>query len=192
MSITFYSDDALWRAFKLGRRDALDALFRLYYIPLLHYGLKIYAHKDFIEESLQTFFLYLFDHRNDLSEPHNLKAYLFKAYRRQLLRSLEQQRIRERKDRVHRSQLIDIQFSIDEFLIHEEEEKIRASELTRMINSLSKSQREVIYLRFYAGLNIKDIAVLQSVTYQGVVNTIHKAIKALRNNPGLKRISATK
>jgi DNA-directed RNA polymerase specialized sigma24 family protein len=40
-------------------------------------------------------------------------------------------------------------------------------------------------LRYYADLQITEISNILSISYQGVVNAIYKAMKALRKNPEL-------
>lgn len=190
MPRAFHSDQALWLAFKKGDRDALDALFRAYYPGLYQYGLKIYGAPDFIEESLQNFFLYLYDHRNNLTTPERIKPYLFTAYRRKLLRQIEKYRSQKKSLEHTMPWQPDIHFSADEIIVKQEVETFQKELLLEMLHQLPRRQREVIYLRYYSDLNISEIAEVLSITYQGTVNTLHKAIKALRRNSKLKRIRA--
>lgn len=191
MAIAFHSDRALWHAFKKGNRDAVDSMFRIYYPVLYAYGLKMYGDAEFIEDSLQDFFLYLFEHRQTLSTPENVKAYLFKAYRRKLLRCIEKFRATaKRKGALSPNHIRHIQFSIDELIIQQEVVTLHREVLVEMLNKLPKRQREVIFLRYYNDLSIKDIAEVLSITYQGTVNTLYKAIKALRKDSNLQQILA--
>lgn len=190
MALAFHSDKALWVAFKKGNRDALDTLFRSHYPSLYQYGLKIYNDALFIEESLQNFFLHLYDRRANLADLENIKPYLFKAYRRSLIRNIEN----ARKGRsIHKELLTwypDISFSADELLIQKEEQNYQKEILLEILNKLPNRQREVIYLRYYDNLQISEIAEVLSISYQGTVNTIHKAIKAIRNDDRLRLIKS--
>jgi RNA polymerase sigma factor (sigma-70 family) len=192
MTIPLHSDKVLWRALKRGKRDALDVIFRTHYPALHTYGFKIYSDEGFIEDCLQDFFLYLFDRRDRLADVENIKPYLFKSFRRSLIRRLGKRRMEKRKEEAFASQnqLGNIQFSVDELIIEQEKEAFREAMLLDMLNRLPGQQREVILLRYYHGLSIKEVADVMNITYQGVVNTLYKAMKALRQNETLKRIIA--
>lgn len=51
-----------------------------------------------------------------------------------------------------------------------------------MINELPRRQREAIFLRYYEGLQVREVAEVLGITYQGTVNTLYKGIKALRKH----------
>jgi RNA polymerase sigma factor (sigma-70 family) len=189
MSLTFHSDQVLWNAFKAGNRDALNALFKSYYPVLYRYGKKICDDSHTVEENIQEFFLYLFEHRTGLTTPDSIKSYLLKSFRRRLLNNLEQTRGYRKKRSIYADHQVDIQFSIEEVMTrHELDDHIRHV-LLEMLNSLPKRQREVVYLRYYDQLSLAEVAEVLSITYQGAVNTVYKAIKALRSHESLGQIS---
>lgn len=184
------AENKTWLAFKRGDRNALDQLFRTYYPMLYLYGLKIHSHRDIIEESLQEFFLYLFEHRQQLAVPKSVRSYLFKAYRRRLLRQLDKYRTTRKLSENQMPWQPDIQISADEILIRGEENDYQKSVLQKLIQQLPARQREVIYLRYYNNLAIDEIAEVLSISYQGTVNTIYKALKTLRKDVNLRQINA--
>jgi len=47
---------------------------------------------------------------------------------------------------------------------------------------LTKKEREVVYLRFFMGLGYEEISQIMNVNYQVVMNYMHRAMKALREN----------
>jgi len=190
MAVTFHSDPALWRAFQLGSRDALNSLFRTYYPGLYKYGTKICGDCHIAEESLQDFFAYLYEHRKGLSEPRSIKAYLFMSYRRRLLTQLEKDRSNRFRKNLGEALDAGIQFSIEELIIQEESEYAARETLLLMLNSLPKRQREIIYLRYFDDLPLTEIADVLSISYQGAVNMTHKAIKSLRANKLLAKVFA--
>ena len=190
MALAFHSDKALWVAFKKGNRDALDTLFRSYYPLLYPYGLKIYANSDFIEESLQDFFLYLYENRSNLSDLERIKPYLFTAYRRRLLRQIKKYRSGRSLSQKDIPWQPDIHFGHDEIMAQQELKSFQKELLVEILHQLPRRQREVIFLRYYSGLEIKEIAEVLSISYQGTVNTLYKAIKTLRQNTSLRRIQA--
>lgn len=190
MGLTFHSDLALWTSFKKGDRDALDALFRLYYPLLYRYGKKISQEPNLVEDSLQEFFLYLFEHRNGLTNPDNLKAYLIKSYRSSLLKELKKNSKTEQKEFNEDLGVPNIYFSIDEIIIMQEVEDFQKMALIEMLNKLPNRQREVLVHKYYNNLTIKEISEVMDISYQGVVNAVYKAIKVLRSDAYLQRISS--
>ncbi|MCB0686686.1 MAG: sigma-70 family RNA polymerase sigma factor [Saprospiraceae bacterium] len=184
----FHSDEDLWYAFQVGNREALDQLFRSYYPSLYRYGLKICRNIHQTEESIQDFFLYLFEHRSHLGKPSSTKAYLLGSYRRRLLRQLQAERSRTRIHSQAAAEQVDIEFSIDEVLISDEKKQHVNHLILTTLNELPKRQREVLYLRYYQELSINDISEILDISYQGVVNTMYKGMKSLRGSEALKKI----
>ena len=78
--------------------------------------------------------------------------------------------------------IVDIQFTPEEMLTHQESESFKTKNLAALLNKLPKRQREVIYLKYYYNLNTKQISEVMEVNYQSVVNFMHKAIKRLRED----------
>lgn len=190
MALKFHSDLVLWTSFKKGDINALDVLFREYYPLLFRYGKKISQDPNLVEDNLQEFFLYLFEHREGLTSPDNLKAYIFKSYRSSLLKELKKNNKSRQKELRDDLLIPNIYFSIDEIIIKQETEDFQKRALVAMLNSLPNRQREVLLHRYYNDLTIKEIAEVMDISYQGVVNAVHKAIKALRSDAYLQRISS--
>jgi len=62
------TDKFIWKSLKEGDLNAFGVLFETYY-PLLHsYGLKISQNEALTEDTLQDFFLYIYEHRQNLSD----------------------------------------------------------------------------------------------------------------------------
>jgi RNA polymerase sigma factor (sigma-70 family) len=49
-----------------------------------------------------------------------------------------------------------------------------------LLNKLPNRQKEAIYLKYYSGLKATEISEIMGINYQSVVNTLHKAIKSLK------------
>ena len=83
-----------------------------------------------------------------------------------------------------------IYFSIDEIIIMQEVEDFQKMALIEMLNKLPNRQREVLVHKYYNNLTIKEISEVMDISYQGVVNAVYKAIKVLRSDAYLQRISS--
>ena len=174
------SDEILWKSLKEGNIEAFSVLFKKFYSPLYYYGLKISSgNTSLTEDSLQDFFIYIYDHKENLSDLDKISPYLYSSFRRFIITILK----KNQKNRLVRDldeNIVDIYFTPEELITHQESKTFRNKNLTILLNKLPKKQREVIYLKYNCNLKTKDIAEVMNINYQSVVNHIHKAIKNLR------------
>lgn len=173
------SDQQLWIELKKGKRDALGQLFQRYYASLHLYGYKLCGNTNLVEDCLQELFLYLFEKRHSIGEVMYIRAYLFKSFRSRIMRMLRNQR---------RS----VYVSLDDAwlvlpneldILDRDEAQLRV--LATLVNKLPPRQRELIYLRYYNELSPREIAEMLSISYRAVVNTLYKAMVALREDKSL-------
>ena len=176
--MTDLSDQVLWALIKEGDLNAYSILFKKFYPALHGYGLKISKDLHVTEDSLQDFFLYIYEHKENLSSLDKVAPYLFTSYRRFIIKKLK--RNKYTIIRGIDSNIIDIEFTPDEFITHQESVTFRNKNIATLINKLPKRQKEVIYLKFNCNLKSKEIAETMEINYQSVINTLHKAIKTLR------------
>lgn len=173
------SDEILWKSLKEGDLNAFSILFKKFY-PLLHnYGLKISRNEELTEDTLQDFFVYIYEHKENLSDLNTIAPYLFASFRRFIIKKIN----KIKKYTVVRSldcTIVDINFTPEELLTHQESITFRNKNLAQLINKLPKRQKEVIYLKFHCNLKPTEIAETMDINYQSVTNTLHKAIKNLR------------
>ncbi|MEX6625777.1 sigma-70 family RNA polymerase sigma factor [Tenacibaculum pacificus] len=175
------SDEILWKSLKEGNLTAFEALFKNYYTSLFNYGLKISGNKTITEDSLQDFFMYVYEHRENLSDLNSIAPYLFTSYRRFLIKILQ----KNQKNKFIRNineNIVDIHFTPEELLTSQESTSFRNKNLSVSLNKLPKKQREVLYLKYNCELKTQEIADVMGINYQSVVNYIHKAIKRLRED----------
>lgn len=138
-----------------------------------------------VEECIQELFLYLYEARDRLSDPENVKAYLFTAMRRRILEKLKAGKLRLLP---HLAVDPDIQFSAEDLLIRNEGEQFVQEQLHRALNELPIRQKEAVYLRYFNGLNTQEIAEVMGVSNQTVLNTLHQALKKLYTKDNLKKL----
>lgn len=169
-------DQKSWRALKNGDRTGLAEIFHRHYASLHQYGYKLTGNTSLVEDSLQEMFLYIYEKRQTLGNVTYVRAYLFRSFRRRLLRDLRNQR---------KSVYISLDDSWmvmpNELDVIEKDEQQRKY-LAVLINELSPRQRELIYLRYYNDLSPREIAEMLSISYRAVVNTIYKAMVKLRES----------
>lgn len=179
LSMDTGTQKTVWYLFIEGDLNAFSTLFKEYYAMLHNYGVKISGNVFLTEDCLQDFFVYLYENRNKIGEVQNVNAYLFVSYRRAVLKALEKERVFTDYN-LGTNPLNKFEFSIEELTIKQEFTDLRKAIITLILNELSPREREVIYLKYYSGIRIKDIADVMNISYQSVLNTLQKAFNKLR------------
>src|SRR5690554_63842 len=169
-------DRADWISLIKGDILCFENLFKRHYSSLHQYGYKLTGDASVVDDCLQEMFLYIFEKRHKLGEVKYVRAYLFKSFRRLLLRTM-----RNRQKLVYIS-LNDSWKVVPNELEMIETQEIQRKYLVKLINELSPREREMIYMRYYNDLSIQEIAEVLSISYGAVVNTLYKAMVKLREN----------
>ena len=167
--------------------NAFSVLFESYYPELHSYGLKICKDVALTEDTLQDFFLYVYEHRENLSDLETIAPYLFTSYKRFLLREMKKNEKIKHPDAPNET-FVDLQFTAEEIMTHQETENFKNKNLSVLLNKLPKRQKEAIYLKYYSGLKATEISEIMGINYQSVVNTLHKAIKSLKEEISILKL----
>ncbi|QNM84933.1 sigma-70 family RNA polymerase sigma factor [Polaribacter pectinis] len=173
------TDKFIWKSLKEGDLNAFSVLFESYYPKLHGYGLKISKDEALTEDTLQDFFLYIYEHRENLSDLDTIAPYLFTSYKRFLLKEMKKNEKVKYTD-FSEETITDIKFTPEELITNQETEEFKNKNLSKVLNKLPNRQKEAIYLKYYSGLKAKEISEVMNINYQSVVNTLHKAIKNLK------------
>jgi RNA polymerase sigma factor (sigma-70 family) len=171
-------DSTLWLSFKKGNDLAFSILYNKYVKRLYNYGMHACKDKELVLDCLQELFTRLWDKREKLGEVTCVNFYLFKSFRRLLMQRLTVGKkflISLNKDRQ-----FDFVPSTEDILIEEEWEVERNKKLTHSLHSLTKRQREAIFLKFFNQLSYHEVAVIMDLHVDSVYNLISKSIDILR------------
>lgn len=173
-------DSTLWLSFKKGNDLAFSILYNKYVQKLYTYGMHFCKDKNLVLDCLQELFALLWDRREKLSEVTCVNYYLFKSFRRLLTNRLTVSRkflisLSER-DRSG----FDFAPSQEDALIEEEWELERNKKVRNSLSTLTKRQREAIYLKFFSQLTYHEVAAVMDLHVDSVYNLISKAIDVLR------------
>ena len=173
------TDQFIWKSLKEGDLRAFSTLFEIYYPQLHSYGLKISKDVSLTEDTLQDFFLYIYEHRENLSDLDTIAPYLFTSYKRFLINVIKKNKKITKVD-FSQEDVLDIQFSAEELITTKETTSFRTKNISKLLNKLKKRKKEAIYLKYYSGLKATEIAEIMDINYQSVVNILHKALKSLK------------
>lgn len=173
------TDPELWLQVKQGNRSALELLYKRHYQVLYRYALKLAKQKEPAQDCLQELFFQLWIKRDNLKEVQSVRFYLMKWLKREVIRALN--------DKQSGSNIISIDFDTEDLglvvedLLESKEAKLHnAGALRKAIELLTNREREVIYLRFFLELTYDEICEAMNLSYQVVMNYVHRALKALR------------
>ena len=177
-----FHETETWRAFQSGDRKAFEKILTDYYPSLLNYGQRLIQNVDFVQDCLQDFFIDLWNHRENLDTPQSVKAYLTASYRRALLKEKTRNFWHRNITDLDNEHDIEVQFNIETYLINNETEHETLIKLKYYLLSLSKRQREAIYLRFNQELEYHEISQIMSINHHSAINLVYEALKVLRKN----------
>lgn len=172
-------DAARWKAFLTGDQSAYGQLYASYAPQLYNYGCKLYSDRPLVEDCIQNLFLYLLAHRANLSAVDNVKAYLVKAFRRDLLRAAAE--ARKQRDLPEDESCFNIIVSPETRLISDQTTLARREKVAAEINQLPPRMKEVLFLRFYENLSFEDIAAIMNIHQKSVYKMVYKAFDKLRH-----------
>ena len=175
-----------WKKFQQGNFSVLGDVFQLLYKELYYYGLKIVPMPDLVKDTIQDLFVDIWHRRKKMTEIGNIKAYLFIAVRRKLLRCIETIRKENKAENLPQEPFI---FSVEDFLINEEDNSDVYTQLIQSMQKLTDRQREVILLRFNHELEFSEISMIMGINIQSVRNLLFRSLQNIRkdmNDAGIK------
>jgi len=150
-----------------------------HYPHLYAYGTKFRKDREFVKDCLQDLFLELWKNRGTLGNTSHVKSYLFKCVRNKIFRAVQKNKWHSQATQLDNNYVFDVEFSIEHHLIREQTLRDTASIFSKVLNTLPKRQKEIIYLRFYQDLEIAEIVKVMDINAQSVYNLINKALSTL-------------
>ena len=176
-------DQALWQSLKAGNRQALEQIYSRHAAALLKYGYKFSSNTQLVEDCVQDLFLELWRNREGLANTDSIAKYLFVALRRKVIRQVQriqkQQSVEEPKE-----YQFEVALSIDEEIISQESDQALHHALKLALENLSSRQKEIIYLKYFNGMDNKSISEILDINYQSVRNLVSRTLKVLKERLG--------
>ena len=175
-------DIVLWTKLKDGNVDALGDLYDLFIDDLFCYGIQFSNDKSYVMDCIHDLFLNLYKCRKKIASTDNVKYYLF--------RSLKNQILKKSKDKFSLLPLVFNESShpnnyfpsIEDQIIADDFSNERAYKLSCAMNSLSTKQKQSLFLRFTEEKHYEEIAKIMKISIQSSRTLIYRAIKVLRKN----------
>ncbi len=154
------------------------SVYRYYFDILFNYGFRISRDEEIVKDAIQDMFFRIWKNNIDLLSITNLKSYLLKGLRNQIINILE---LKSNKiDRVKVEDDISIEYSPEDYFIKNQIEETVRKRVIKALNQLSKKQRETIYLRYFEELEYDEIAEVMNINIQSVKNNLQRGYVPLK------------
>ena len=171
-------DSNLWSQLKAGDKRALEQIYRDHAPALIKYGRKFSADTQLVEDCLQDLFIELWKNREGLGNTDAIRKYLLVSLRRKIIRALGNSRIAAQEPEEHHFTAV---FDIESQWETEEWDNEQRKQLQKALDSLSKRQQEVLYLKYFMEMDYGQIGEIMELNYQSARNLAHRALEAMRN-----------
>ncbi len=168
----------LWTKLKDGDVRAMGDLYDIYMDELFAYGMQFSSDKSHVMDAIHDLFLNLYKYRKTIAPTDNVKFYLFRSLKNNILKDENKNRSFIPLDQ----QLEDHQSenSIEDRMTEAEFENDRTYKLAKAITQLSKKQRKALFLRFTQEHSYEEVATIMNVSVATSRTIIYRAIKTLR------------
>jgi RNA polymerase sigma-70 factor, ECF subfamily len=168
-------DIVLWNKIKSGEKGTFEILFQSYYPPLCLFA-KRYTHDmTLAREVVQDLFVYLWEHREDLSIHNSLKSYLYRAVRFNAIRRIEnEKKLGIRMDIMPES-------NDSEFNDHLEYAELQSSILCA-IEALPNQCQNIFKLSRFEQLKYSEIAEKLNLSVKTIEAQISKALRMIHES----------
>jgi len=157
----------LWNKFRLGDEDAYTCLMSVFTNQMFRYGIRFVGDDDFVKDCIQDVFYELWKRREKITQPVSVKSYLFKALRLRIFRERSKWKLPEP---LLNSYEFTMELDVETTIIKEELSLEICLKLHKILENLPKRQKEILYLRFYEGLDQDRIAEIMGLNRQSVYN----------------------
>lgn len=175
------SDIVLWQKLKQGNTEALGCLYDRFIDELFSYGTQFSQDKQSIMDAIHDLFFNLYKYRKNLAETDNVKYYLLRSLKNQILKESKSKSIFIPDSLILES--VDYKNSTashEESLIETEYLDQKSHQLADAVSTLSKKQKQCIFLRFNEDRKYEEIAEIMNVSVETSRTIIYRAIKVLR------------
>ena len=174
------TDEMLWSSFKKGNELALSMLYKRHLQPLYNYGKHTCKDHDLVLDCIQELFSRLWIRRETLATVNCVRLYLLKSFRRTLLRKITDNR-RLAIPFINQTGAFEFIPSFEHTMIEGELKVEQTQKLKACIQSLTKTQREVILLKFFNELSYTEISEIMEMRIDSIYNLVSKTKELLRD-----------
>ncbi|MDE1191821.1 MAG: sigma-70 family RNA polymerase sigma factor [Arachidicoccus sp.] len=170
-----------WHLLAEGNGEGLHNCFNFFYDDLYRLGFSIYKNPELVKEAINNLFIELWKIRHKLTYVQNIQAYVIGIYKNILYKTYSYNKSVIKIDEQHFSISNITEQSYETILIMQQQDKDLKKRLENALNTLSERQKQLIKMRYFDQISIEKIAVETGLTERTIYNTMHSAIKNLKD-----------
>jgi len=176
------SEQEAWDEFRWGDEAALKFIFNTYNNLLFNYGHKFTPDDHLIEDVIQDLFVKLWIDREKINATDSVKNYLYKAFRRRLIRKLDYAPKIMAYPSTEEKIPFNIELGHDHQMISSERAKKIQHSLALALEKMTPRQREIIHLRYYEEMDFEEIAEAMQLSTKATYKLLYRAIDTLKKH----------
>jgi RNA polymerase sigma-70 factor (ECF subfamily) len=169
-------DLLLWSKVKSGDTEAFELLFKKYYPQLCILSRRYTNNINDAREVVQKLFIYLWEHRDELTVNFSFRSYLYRAIKYNSIRYIEN----DKKTGIRMDVLPENDQS-REFFDHIEYAELQGK-ILETVNALPDQCKKVFMLSRFEQLKYAEIAEKLNLSVKTVESHITKALRILHEN----------
>ncbi len=173
--------ELIWKAFAKGKKWAFSEIYNQSYDDLYRFGVKFIKDDEQVKDIIHDLYYKLWQNRENLSTPRNLRSYLISSLRSTIINHLK----KDKKGIVifdPPEEAFSLESSIESDIISDESRIINNKALYEGLNTLSSKQKEAIYLHYIQEMDYKEIATIMEISLPYTRNLVHQGIKKLKES----------
>lgn len=156
----------------------IASIYNTYVDDLYSYAVYLGVDHYVAMDAIHDVFYNLCTKEENLQNIQNLKFYLLRALKNNLITLSLRTKKKVSIESIHNSE--DKSSDIESRIITKEDEQKIKNKIDGMLNSLTKRQREIVYLRYVEGYDYEKIAELMQISLSSCRKLVHKAMQTLR------------
>lgn len=173
----------VWMQFKSGDPKAFSKIYEEFIDNLFAYGSKITTDRELLKDCIQDVFYNLYRYNIQLNHPEYLEFYLFRSLRNILIRKLGKSR-KETFLAADGMVQFDLKFQAEQDHPDTEFDEIQLKTLLQILGTLDSEKRELLFLKFYTGLNYAEIGQLLGINPDTAKRQVYRLLNFLRMRYG--------
>ena len=174
-------DQKVWKAFQNGDREAFGILYHRYFSFLIQCTQRISNDHDLAKDCIHDLFVEMWNKKINLGIPRSVRAYFYISIQRKIIRQIRRTRSRSFHDQQeYLLELEETDPSIEKKIMAEQQRWRQQHDVYKVLNHLSKRQKEAVYLKYFANLSYSEIAGRMSISTDSTYNLVSRAIVTMQ------------
>lgn len=173
------NNEKIWCNFISGSdEDSFAALYDYYADKLYSYGIHLGFNEDICKDAIQDVFIRMHSYKSKLKSTKSPTSFLFRSFKNRLIDIVRSNKNELSIDSIQSTFTLNITI-LDSIIDYEKAAELKST-VDTMLNKLSPTQREAIYMRYIAGLEYSEISEMLNIKPDSARKLMHRAMEKLR------------